>query len=59
MVTRDLNPKLDLSCVTALLRLGSFEKAVHLLGVLDVATELIPPRLIQKVIGSLNTWLSR
>ena len=49
---RYMHPKLDIYCVPVLLILGSLEKAVHLLGVLDVATELLPFRIIQKVIFS-------
>ena len=54
MATRDIHPKLDLYCVHVLLILGSLEKAVHILGVLDVAMELIPPRLIKKAIVSYS-----
>ena len=50
--TRGVHPKFDIYCVAALLSLGSLEKSVHLLGVLDVAIELLPPRIIQNCIVS-------
>ena len=52
VVTRYLHPKLDIYCVTALLSLGILEKADHLLVLIDIATELLPPSLIQEGIVS-------
>ena len=52
VVTRYLHIKLDIYGVPALLILGRLEKAVCILGVLDVTTELLQPRLIKKVVVS-------
>ena len=50
VVTRNLNPKLDLYFFPVLLSLGILEKVFHILGVIDEETELLPPSLIHKVI---------
>ena len=50
MTTKDLHPKLDIYCVPTLLILGSLEEVVHLLDIIDVAMDFLPPRLIHKVI---------
>ena len=52
VVTRDLHPKFDLYYVNVMIILGILDKLVHLLVILDVAAELLPPRLIHKVIAS-------
>ena len=52
VVTRDLHPKLDIYCLSALLILFRLEKAVNIIGVIDTAMELLPPRFIKNVIVS-------
>ena len=52
LVARYLHPKLDVDYITMIISLGILERVVYLLGVLDLETELLLPRLIQKFIVS-------
>ena len=50
MVTSDIHPKIDLPCIPFLLIIGSLEEAVHILSVINIEVELLPSRLVYKVI---------
>ena len=50
MVTRNIQPKLDLNCIPLLLSLVSLEEAVHLLSFFHIAAELLPSRIVDEVI---------
>ena len=47
MATRNVHSKIDLNSVAELLRLGRFEEAVHIFGIIDITEKLLPYRIVK------------
>ena len=49
-VTRNIYTKIDIKCIPLLLILGNLDAVVHIISVIHIAAELLPYRIVNKVI---------